>query len=490
MTDDFDPERDLETRLRGHYQRLEPGAATPGWSSDVDAALRARRPAARPWRSVLAAAAVIAVAIGLVGGLRLLTLPSTAAVPSPSSPISSSSAGLDQKVSPAPSATPNASGTPIKPTPMPTATLTPAEVAATVDQAGSFPGGLWAVRGSEFLVSSDGGAHWATGTSPAHAGANARTPVIAMTDATHAWAVTAAPGASEIGAQTDVLHLVASRSVDGGRTWASTNLPGNWPEASISIAFPDATHGFILVLPTRMSPVNGAVFATEDGGRSWSIVARESGWARDGMNPWLGSEFAASDATTLWAGANPEAGPVTHPVLAVSRDAGRTWRDVQLPGLATAVGGTVYGGTQVTADVPIFTSPTEGWVTVSASDQNGNSIGLLYHSTDGGHTWTRSSLQQGQPSGGVAILDRSHWLVPIDNVPYAGLLETTDGATTWSALPGVGAPSTPWLVWIAPLDPTHVAATTPVGDSYPDRVVLLLSADAGRTWTPAVLPAR
>lgn len=320
-------------------------------------------------------------------------------------------------------------------------------------------------------------------------------PVVAMADASHAVVLTAAPGAvlTGSGSASDVLHLIASRSSDGGRTWTSSAIPGNWPGTIVSLAFPDAQHGFVQVMPDRMyaGVVEGAVIATTDGGRTWSIVSRQATWAQRPLNPWLGSEFAASDATTLWAGANAEAGPVAHPVLAVSRDAGRTWQGVTLPGLAEAVGGTVYGGTQVwLAGPPTFTSATDGWLAAAGSEtKNANQLTLVFRTTDGGRRWSLVSQPLGQPSGGVAVLDAAHWLVPVDNLPGSGILQTDDGGGAWSPLPGAGAATTPWLVWIHALDATHVAAATPVANSYPDRVTLLLSSDAGRSWTPAILPS-
>lgn len=466
MTDDRDA--DLETRLRAHYETIDPGPAAPGWAERVERSLdRRARPGGR-WRSVLpvGAAAVAVVAVGLIG-LRLALMSSASAAPS----------------------LPTSTGTP-------SASVAPSSAAATVDRFGAFPGGVWAVRGPQFLVSTDGGASWSVGTTPSGSATSPDSwpwlPVVAMTDATHAWMVTAVPGSTGDGsAPGDVMHLRVSRTVDGGGTWASVDLPGNWPGTSVELAFPDPRRGFILVIHDRQSLAGGAVFTTGDGGQTWSMASGMASWAGPGLaNSWLGSEFAASDAATLWAGANAEAGPVAHPVLAVSRDAGKTWQDVPLPGLAAAVGGTAYGGTQAWLPVPpMFTSPDDGWVTLATSDASGSSLALVYRTTDGGRSWRLVADQPGQSSGGIAVLSPTHWLLPVDNLPYSGLLETTDGGTTWAALPGAGSPTAPWVVSLDAAGASRLIAAAPAGNSYPARVTLLLSSDTGRTWSPATLPA-
>ena len=489
MTDD--PE--LESRLHTHYRSLDPGPAPAGFEHSVERALdrRARGGARRRW-VVPAAAAAVVVALAALGGLGLAGLLGTRTAPSAPSAAASPVASAPAPSSPAPQASPTAAASAAS-SPSPAASLA---TGTALDRVGSFPGGLWAVRGSSLLVSTDAGATWSVGTMPGLGtppGQDPWLPVVAMTDALHAVVLTAAPGATagNGGSASDVLHLVASRTSDGGRTWASASVPGNWPGTIVSLAFADEQHGFIEAMPDRLYAgiVDGAVIATSDGGRTWSITGRESSWGRTLSNPWIGTEFAASDSTTIWAAAEPEAGPLPHPVLVVSHDAGRTWREVTLPGLAAAVGGTVYGGTQVWAAPPLFTSSTDGWLTAFGSDPSANQLMLLYRTTDGGQRWWQAAKQTGQPSGGIAVLDAAHWLVPVDNLPYSGILATADGGASWSPLPGAGAPTNPWLVWIAALDARHVAAATPAGNSYPAQVALLLSSDAGRSWTPATLPS-
>src|SRR5207247_2136538 len=94
------------------------------------------------------------------------------------------------------------------------------------------------------------------------------------------------------------------------------------------------------------------ILRTSDGGLTWSQV---------GSVPSLGSEFTASDGSTLWSGAEEEAGPVVHPVLEVSRDGGQTWAEVALPGIAPHE---MEGPMVYLSGPPVFLDPKTGVVAV------------------------------------------------------------------------------------------------------------------------------
>jgi photosystem II stability/assembly factor-like uncharacterized protein len=364
----------------------------------------------------------------------------------------------------APSSSPATPPTPVASHPaklLPTAAPPPApDLAwAKVDLAGTFPGGLWAVQGTSYLLSTDAGSSWRQTPLPAAPLQGAQ--AVAVLDATHAWYVAAGPGSTPItGAPSDVLHLVVYRTSDGGRTWKVSAIPGNYPETSQSLVFVDGDHGYLLCSAERFSSGTSTVLATSDGGATWRVV---------GTSPWLGSMLAGSDPTTLWAGAQPEAGPVSHPLLAVSRDGGRTWQDVALPGLGQP-GGALSGP-------PEFSSASTGVVAAGS---------LLFRTTDGGRTWTRLADLPSQASTAPALLDATHWLAPTVNP--SGLASTTDGGASWrhlitSGLSGVANQG--WIVWIGASDASHVAALEPIGNDYPGGTALYLSADGGRNWRPA-----
>lgn len=472
MTDRFDPDLDLEARLRRHYDALEPGAPTPGWTSRVNAAISTRRSAPLPGRSLLAAAAAVALLVGAVAGLGLLDKLTRIAAPSPSLPGPTLPAG--------PSGSPSASSLPA--------------ADAAVDLAGTFPPhGVWAVRGGQLLVSADAGTTWRTATAPqpqTSDGFGVR--VLQMFSADLGWAVTAGPGTVLTGGPTDVEPLLVSRTTDGGQTWRSTTLPGNFPGVSVSISFVDNLRGFILLTPLRGSLTLGTVLATEDGGATWRTAGGSTTWARDGMNAWLGSQFAASDLTTLWSGANQEAGPVQHPLLAVSRDGGATWRNAPLPSAPAAL-----GGAQVYLPAPPAFGPkgTGLLAVVNESSPDATVSTQIDRTDDGGTTWrVAGTIPQAVITGPVA-LDATHWLIGADNPSQ--LLASSDAGATWSAVAGA-LPNGWWLQGAGAIDAEHaMLLASPDGSQ---ATVLLLTGDGGKTWhqvdlgpaptpTPATTPS-
>ncbi|MHB8958388.1 MAG: WD40/YVTN/BNR-like repeat-containing protein [Candidatus Limnocylindrales bacterium] len=475
MTDD-----DLEARLRAHYRAIDVPAAPTRWHDRVDAALRlraARRGASPRLQSTLAAAAVIVVVVAGLGVALRSGLLDKVAGPSPSLPVATTAVQ--------PSASPTASQPGASPSASAETTL-----ASPVDLVGTFsPHGIWAISGGVLEVSSDAGDTWRVGSAPVATEPSGGGPgglrAATILDASLGWVLASGPGTTSFdGAANDVQSLVVSRTVDGGRTWRSQTLPGNYPGVSASISFPDSLHGFILLTPWRGSSTPGAVLATDDGGATWRTAGASRTWATGGMNPWLGSEFTASGTTALWAGANAEAGPVDHPVLAVSRNGGATWAEVTLPGLAGAVGGTVYGGPDVWLTAPpLFTTGSDGWLTVAASGQAFDGT-LLYRTADGGKTWRLASRLGAQASAGVAPLDATHWLLPVDNLPGSALMETADAGATWQRGPDL-ADAWSTTSWFAAPDSGHLAATWSTQDLPDAPPDLLTSRDGGRTWQPA-----
>ena len=148
-------------------------------------------------------------------------------------------------------------------------------------------------------------------------------------DATHAWSASPGPGSTPYDGQgppIDKLHVVVSRSSDGGKTWRSVSVPGDWGGSEPVLAFADASHGYLLLAGLRGGGASG-VFATADGGATWRLMGGSSSIGR------LGSIFGVTSSQTLWSGNQGDAGPVGRPILDVSRDGGRTWSDARLPGL-------------------------------------------------------------------------------------------------------------------------------------------------------------
>lgn len=452
-------EERFEGDLRVVLDEMAP-ADVPAQLRAIVAAVSRQRPARRSARKGPAVRVLLVAAIIVVGSALLV-----------------SAGGLYHTAQPSPSGEESAavasSSPTAPPTDTPTATpLPPVDQSAAADQAGMFAGGLWAIRGSTLFISTDAGATWHTGTIPMAPGPGLVTPFVL--DPEHAWLVTPGPDSTPQASQgypTDVLSLVIDRTTDGGRTWQQSTAPGNYAGTGQSLVFVDALHGFLMCSATRQSDTGlSTVLRTDDGGRTWTVA---------GTGDWLGSMFAASDAHTLWAGAEQDAGPVVRPILDVSRDGGRTWGTAALPGL---VGPSNQGGAMhYLTEPPVFLDANNGIVAIAANNPTGP-VTTFYRTTDGGRTWSKTGDRGADVSYGPAVLDARDWLAPVQY--STSLWATSDAGKTWHTVITSGLPGDAFQVtWIGGLDATHAAALVGGGSG----AELLITADAGRSWKLAVL---
>jgi len=358
--------------------------------------------------------------------------------------------------------------------PLPTSALVSPSL---VDDAGTFgASGLWATRGSHLYLSTDYGATWVQrslvpGVALDVYAGDVLSSVFVL-DASHAWSASPGPGSTPYtgeGPLYDHLYIVVSGTSDGGRTWHSVTPPGDWAGTRPVLAFADARHGFLQVAYLRFGGP-GAVFATDDGGATWRQVSGAE---------WLGAVFGATDVQTLWAGNQGDAGPVTRPILDVSRDSGRTWTDARLPGLV----GDIY--VNDTLGAPPVISGLDGAVAVSALSSANPAAVLIFRTTDDGRSWVRvaSLAQNNEDSVSVAVIDATHF-VAVDPAVLT-VQSTADGGTTWHVAPTVGLNGAGLLhFW----DPMHGVAIGQLSDGPAPAAGLSRTADGGRTWAPVLLP--
>ena len=337
-----------------------------------------------------------------------------------------------------------------------------------VDQAGTFPDGLWAIRSTSLWISADAGATWSTGTIPTSPSlSDPPSTLVDVLDASHIWVLTGDDfGSGGSGDMTgtkdaitqDRLALTVNRSADGGRTWSRVVIDGTYPGSFQALHFVDATQGYLVISPGRFDTTESVVLRTADGGQTWHVA---------GTGGWLGTLLATPDASTIWAASAGDAGPVERRMFAVSRDAGRTWTDVMLPGVPSAIGQWVRF-----AQPPIFIGST-GIALVAPND--GSGISDIDRSDDGGRTWTRVATTS---SPSLAVLRQDAWL-RAGAAP--GVLEvTTDAGVTWHTLATVGLPPAATITWLGFSDSTHGALTASTG--LPATSGLYVSQDGGSTW--------
>jgi photosystem II stability/assembly factor-like uncharacterized protein len=380
------------------------------------------------------------------------------------------------------------------PTPTPSGSARPTQTqaatptlgaASPIDDAGIFgSSGLWAARGTSLYLSNDRGASWAqrtlVGSVALDIDAGYVLSNLFVLDADHLWTASPGPGSTAWtgqGPPIDALHLVISRTSDGGQTWQSTALLGDFAGTQPVLAFTDPMRGFLLLSPLRFGLSESTLLATRDGGATWQLDSH------DGM---LGSIFSTTDATTLWAGNEGDAGPVARPILEVSRiDArgglylGRTWTDAGLPGL---IGDTFVP--DVVAAGPLVWG-SDGVVAINVGASADPPETRFYGSGDAGHHWKLTATAPA--TSAVALIDPNHFVL---SGPARGSISaTSDAGATWKSYPASGLPGDPFghgslRFW----DSESGMAIVRFGDT-PAPNGLFLTQDGGRAWSPVGFPS-
>lgn len=228
------------------------------------------------------------------------------------------------------------------------------------------------------------------------------------------------------------------QSTDSGLNWTQTySTPGPRPgflDSSVPV-FTDSQNGYFAF-------GSGLVVGTSDAGASWSQVSSGYGGSVGDMDRFPNGDMVAvgegglvltrAANTSMWlmrttlGGADLEAVQVVGPQAAVavdhdglvhfSADAGATW---------TAATSTPPG---FTASELYFESLTDGWVV-----GQGFSSAPLFHTTDGGASWTPVTDFQGTYKA-VDFAGTGGWAV----AGYGTLYRSIDSGASWSAvqLPG------------------------------------------------------
>jgi photosystem II stability/assembly factor-like uncharacterized protein len=286
----------------------------------------------------------------------------------------------------------------------------------------------------------------------------------------------------------------ALRTTDGGRHWAAAGPPSLADRSSGTAEFYlDTNHSW--VAETAGSDARCAdhivVFATADGGRTWTGSApisvpvahpTDSIWSGTTSNsptaPIMGRNMFldfvnADDGWMLPVTTSPGIDMMSMPSagsLYRTTDGGLHWTIVyDLPkGVPTGTNTECWIGPGWIA----FSSPTTGWMSGSGCGANGPILRVTH---DGGVTWSDlANRSQCNCQGGVPVFfDSSH------AIEFAGfqLLITSDGGATWTSEPAPGT----FAVWaVGFTDPKHGwAVTADAGDQYQ----LKRTADGGQTWT-------
>jgi photosystem II stability/assembly factor-like uncharacterized protein len=222
-----------------------------------------------------------------------------------------------------------------------------------------------------------------------------------------------------------VLH-----TLDGGQTWENVTPEGGfYSGSSLSGAFLDATHGWVL-LPAS-DYLSGTLYRTQDTGHTWQAAAV----------PFAGASFDFVNVTIGWAmvGTGAAAGSSAVDIYQTI-DSGANWTRLYSldPTQGDSAAGLPFAGSKNGIG---FASTTRGWVG-GAMPMDG--YVWLFVTQDGGLTWQHQDLvlpagfEQAMTSVDAPIFFNSlEGVLPVQL--YLGELvstvfyRTTDGGLTWQA---------------------------------------------------------
>lgn len=330
----------------------------------------------------------------------------------------------------------------------------------------------WARTYQSLYWTEDGGTSWRNIT-PAHTHP-ARLQAVDFVDPERGWAV-----AEEGNEPHPRPALFATQ--DGGRSWERTpiRLPGRYSQVGYaSFAAIGAHLVYALVRESRNTAFSvGFLYVSHDGGRHWHELPKQP--------PHAGEISFANARDGLLAEEGPQ------PAFYRTRDGGRTWQELRLPrppGLAKA---------RTDYLAPRFEADGRGILAATYDNPEQRAVTVIYSTADSGRHWKLAAstrlLVKGDPvvfayRGGESVL------TAIYEAPRLGLL-SVDGGT--APLPGTGLPVeySPWLSFSGPEDgfariEAEDCNVTAKRAECTEVNSLYFSGDGGATWTPTTRPGR
>jgi photosystem II stability/assembly factor-like uncharacterized protein len=270
-------------------------------------------------------------------------------------------------------------------------------------------------------------------------------------------------------------HFATWRTQDGGLNWTVSEPVDLFiallgpndsqiydPSPPPFMQFLDTDHGWTLIRDSRPGMFKYFVwmYKTRDGGQHWiKVFDPDSGLLQMGIK--TGMIFA--DQETGWS--TTELEPVGMPFFRHTTDGGNNWEEIWLP--APEVDPDLvehpWCGNQHS---PHLFSPTSGMLVVDCLIPEGTvqPADILYATVDNGQNWRSDPY----PGGTLLMLNPSvGWALSRD------IYQTIDGGQTWEKLKTVN--------WDGQFDFVSERSGFAVARAE-DRVVLVRTFNAGRTW--------
>ncbi|MGZ5860204.1 MAG: WD40/YVTN/BNR-like repeat-containing protein [Croceibacterium sp.] len=259
------------------------------------------------------------------------------------------------------------------------------------------------------------------------------------------------------------------RSHDDGKSWYRINIKQD-------LEYDDRVR-CLMVDPRHPQAVfagaERGLFRSEDCGVHWSRVH----CALDGFAVWK-LAASASDPDIMYAGT----GAPTRAVFFRSRDGGRTWErtSLEMPEFCAGVSRPRMLALAVDPD-----DPKDVWAGVEE--------GGLYRSRDGGDTWDRIDKTWSEFGGNsdlhdIVILKQDDGSKVHLALTVIALYRSTDDGKTWTRQPAKETWGLRYSRTLLRKPGSNREIAVGIGDGTPGTTAaILLSSDAGETWSPAVL---
>ncbi len=252
------------------------------------------------------------------------------------------------------------------------------------------------------------------------------------------------------------------RSTDGGNTWF--NATGNLTTSGRAFTIGAASDQIAVV-----GFESGAAFRTTNGGTTWSPVT----WPPP-VNSFMNRILFVSPTVGYAQGDHAPAPNLQWPVYKTT-DAGATWTLTNTPNALQQGTEIEYGQNSGM----FFLNENVGWFTGVIGSSPQTSPSRVYRTTDGGNSWSFSTLPQGTGFNiNIAAFDANNVFVMMQQAAPTVRRSTDGGATFVNPTPGLST------------IPTAIAARPNTNELYVTTTnSILKSTDGGNTWTPEAIPA-
>jgi photosystem II stability/assembly factor-like uncharacterized protein len=328
---------------------------------------------------------------------------------------------------------------------------------------------------------SDGGRTWADvtpGAARAMLATKLASAVLDVTDAEHAYL---AVSADTQDAPTAADPTAVFATADGGRTWTESapfTVPGG---TLIQVTFADATHGWLLADTGHDSAGHPLpwLYRTTDG-RRWAPAASAAPPGSGNQNDMCGKlGLAFPSATAGWLHVGCRSGEF----LVRSTDGGSTWQPQSLP----LAGGCTVPGARCELFGPQW---SDGTAFVTIAPMSSSPAPSLVASTDFGQAWQPVALppRPGQYPQVSFFTPAAGLLVPMGSQQALGnvFYTTADGGKSWTSVPQ-GTHFTQLGATVDFANPRDGVEWTQAGDAQGGTPPpLYATADSGRTWASFV----